>query len=82
MRVKGLSGGGRSWVGEGVLECVWLVGVRAAEEMRLRRVCDRVPWGAGEAGSYMCAQGGEWVRAVTRQGCACHRQAECVWRKV
>lgn len=28
---------------------MWLVGVRAAEDMRLRRVCDRVSWGAGEA---------------------------------
>lgn len=38
--VKRLSGGGRSWVGEGCWN-VWLVGVRAAEEMRLRlrRVC-------------------------------------------
>lgn len=30
----------------------------------------------------MRAQRGEWVRAVTRQGCACCRQAECLEKGV
>lgn len=36
----------------------------------------------GKLKSYMRAQRGEWVRAVTRQGCACCRHAECLEKGV